>query len=348
MQKKTIFAKNLKRFIKIFIFLFLIYSVFLAVSIGSVKIEIKNVVNIFLKAMGFNIETVWTQNEEIIILKLRLPRVLTALIVGALLGVAGVASQVLFKNPIADPYIIGISSSASFGAVLSLVLELHFLGKFTTPLISFIVTLLSIGMIYMLSKTKYGISITTLLLSGIAVSFVFSALISLVLYLSVEKSHMILSILMGKFWGSSWDELQIIIIIALIPLTILYFYAMDLNLMLLGDTNAQSMGVNIKTTKIIILVCMTLITATAVSFCGIIGFVGLIIPNSMRLLVGNDHKKLIPYSAAAGALLLIWADTVARTIIAPMEIPVGIFTSLLGGPFFIFLILKKKRMGIIE
>ena len=123
---------------------------------------------------------------------------------------------------------------------------------------------------------------------------------------------------------------------------------MDLNIMLLGDINAQSMGVNIKTTKIVILVCMTLLTAVAVSFCGSIGFVGLIIPNSMRLLVGNNHKKLIPYSAAAGALLLIWADTLARTIIAPMEIPVGVFTSLLGGPFFIFLVMKKKRMGIIE
>ena len=347
MQKKK-FAKTLKESIKIFIFLFLIYSVFLAVSIGSVKIDIRNVFNIFLKAMGFNIETTWAQNEQVIILNLRLPRVLTAFIVGALLGVAGVASQVLFKNPIADPYIIGISSSASFGAVLSLVLEIHFLGKFTTPIISFIITLLSIGIIYTLSKTKYGISITALLLSGIAVSFVFSALISLFLFLSVNKSYMILSILMGKFWGSSWSELQIIIIISLIPSIILYIYSMDLNIMLLGDINAQSMGVNIKTTKIVILVCMTLLTAVAVSFCGSIGFVGLIIPNSMRLLVGNNHKKLIPYSAAAGALLLIWADTLARTIIAPMEIPVGVFTSLLGGPFFIFLVMKKKRMGIIE
>ncbi len=335
--------KNIFIFIGLLIFLF--FSIILTISIGSVEIGFNKIVNILLNWLGFDVPIIWSKGEDAIITIIRLPRVLMAVVVGAMLGVAGVAAQGLFKNPIADPYIIGISSAAGFGKALIVVLGIGLLSLFTIPIVAFLLALLSVIIVFKLSQTNYRISTSAMLLSGIAVSFFFSALTSFILFFSEDKAHNILTYLMGSLWGVSWTEFYIVLVV-MIPCTIaLFFYGRDLNVMVFSDDEAQSMGVNVKQSKTVILVLMTLLTATAVAFCGTIGFIGLIIPHSLRLLVGSDNRKLIPLSAIAGGLLLLWADLLARTLVAPLEIPVGIFTALMGGPFFLYLIFQKKKSG---
>jgi iron complex transport system permease protein len=340
-----------KRFLLITLFFFLILgsliiSIILAISIGSVYISIEKIIGIILKFVGFDIDITWTPGEENIILILRLPRVLMAVCVGAMLAIAGVVAQGLFKNPIVDPYIIGISSSAGFGTALSIVSGISgFLSIFTLPLISFTFSCLAIFILYNLSKTKYHLSMSALLLSGIALSYFFSAFTSFILYFSEEHAHFILTYLMGSFWGTTWSEFFLIFVVLLNGFIIVFFYSRDLNAMVLGDSVAQSLGVNVEFSKRMLLILMTLLTSITVAFCGSIGFVGLVIPHIMRMIVGSDNKKLIIFSALGGGLLLLWSDLVARTVFSPLELPVGILTSLLGGPFFVYLIIKKKKSG---
>lgn len=269
-----------------------------------------------------------------------------AIFTGGMLAVAGVAAQGLFRNPIVDPYIIGISSAAGCGAALSVVLGIaSLLGLMTIPLMSFLFALLAVLVIYKLSQTRYHLSMTVLLLCGIAISFFFAALTSFILFFSEEHVHYILSYLMGRLWGSTWMDLYIVFLVMVPGIILLFFYGRDLNIMVFGDATAQSMGVNIEQSKRVILILMTLLTSTAVAFCGCIAFIGLIIPHFMRLLVGSDNRKLIPFSAIGGSLLLLWADACARSLLPPLEIPVGILISLLGGPFFVYLVIHKKRSG---
>jgi iron complex transport system permease protein len=337
--------QSLKKTIIILLVPGLILSFFLSIMLGSVVIPLDHTLAILINAIGIPIEPIWTPAEQIIIIKYRLPRALMAVIVGIMLSIAGVASQNLFKNPIADPYIIGISSAAGFGAAFVIVFGIFFLGKFTLPLFSFLFSLGSVAIIYLLSQRRQDLSIYSLLLSGIALSYIFSSMISFILYISADKSHMIITILLGHLWGIGWEEVYISIIILAICFPILGFYGLDMNLLLFGDSSAQSMGVNVKFSKIVILIIMTLLSATAVAFCGTIGFLGLIVPHIARIFYGPDHRKLIPLSGLIGAILLLLADLLARILIPPLEIPVGIFTSLMGGPFFIYLVLKKKKSG---
>ncbi|UYP48592.1 Cobalamin import system permease protein BtuC [Candidatus Lokiarchaeum ossiferum] len=328
--------------LQVLIFL-LIFSVFMSCTLGSVKIPLSHSIAILLNEIGIQTGQSFTQVEQVIILQLRLPRILMAVIVGAMLSMAGVISQIVFRNPIADPYVIGISSAAGFGAALVIVFELFFFRQFTIPLFSFIFAIGAVFLIYMIARSKSSIHIYSLLLSGIALSYIFSALISFILFLSEDKSHMILSILLGKLWGITWVEVKIAGLLLIPFTTILIFYGLDMNLLLMGDSSAQTMGVNVKRSKSIVLLCMTMFTATAVAFCGSIGFIGLIVPHITRLIFGSDNRKIIPISGIVGAILLIWADVLARILISPQEIPVGVFTSLMGGPFFIYLVIKKKR-----
>ncbi|MFW9987918.1 MAG: FecCD family ABC transporter permease [Candidatus Odinarchaeota archaeon] len=343
-------VKDKKFFFLIFFFFFILFSllisILLAVSIGSISINIGKINGIILNAVGFDIDKTWTPGEENIILYLRLPRVLMSVGVGMMLGISGVVAQGLFRNPIVDPYIIGISSSAGFGTALSIVLGISgLLSIFTLPLVSFLFSCITVLIIYYLSKTRYHLSMTALLLSGIALSYFFSAFTSFILYFTEEHSHFVMIYLMGSFWGTTWSEFFLIFVILINGFVILFFYMRDLNAMVLGDSTAQSLGVNVELSKRVMLILMTLLTSTTVAFCGSIGFVGLVVPHIMRWIIGSDNKKLLVFSALGGSLLLIWSDLVARTIFSPLELPVGILTSLLGGPFFVYLIIKKKKSG---
>lgn len=284
----------------------------------------------------------WSVSEETIIFQIRLPRIILGVLVGAALGVAGTAMQGLFKNPMADPYIIGISAGAALGATLAMV-TIASLSVYMVPLMAFIFAMGAIFLVYNIARVGGKLPTSTLLLSGIAVTLFLSAITSFMMYISGEKLHGIVFWLMGGLWASSWDDVWMTLPGILIGTTIIYIFARDLNVMLLDEEPAQHLGVDVERLKKIIMTFTSLITASAVAVSGIIGFVGLIIPHAMRILVGPDHRILLPCSALVGGVFLVWADTLARTIIAPTEIPVGIITSIFGAPFFIYLLRKKKK-----
>ncbi|HJJ31501.1 MAG TPA: iron chelate uptake ABC transporter family permease subunit [Methanocorpusculum sp.] len=286
---------------------------------------------------GFELFSYSPEMIQKLILDVRLPRILGALIVGAGLAAAGCAMQGLFRNPMADPYLLGTSSGGSLGAAFSIVV----LGGFLQPVLAFIGSLGSTILVYFASKRNGRVAVETLLLTGIAVSLLLSALLSFLIYLSGNSLKQIMFFTMGGLWNVYWDDvlLGLIIIAAAV---ILFIFSRDMNVLSLGEEEAVHLGINTEKTKRILLLLSALITAIAVSIAGCIGFVGLIIPHIIRLLTGPDHRILLPASMLAGAILLLLADTFSRTL--PTEIPVGIITALLGAPFFIYLLRRRTRI----
>ncbi|HJJ39042.1 MAG TPA: iron chelate uptake ABC transporter family permease subunit [Methanocorpusculum sp.] len=286
---------------------------------------------------GFELFTYSSEMIQKLILDVRLPRILGALIVGAGLAAAGCAMQGLFRNPMADPYLLGTSSGGSLGAAFSIVV----MGGFLQPVLAFIGSLGSTILVYFASKRNGRVAVETLLLTGIAVSLLLSALLSFLIYLSGNSLKQIMFFTMGGLWNVYWDDvlLGLIIIAAAV---ILFIFSRDMNVLSLGEEEAVHLGINTEKTKRILLLLSALITAIAVSIAGCIGFVGLIIPHIIRLLTGPDHRILLPASMLAGAILLLLADTFSRTL--PTEIPVGIVTALLGAPFFIYLLRRRTRI----
>ncbi|MBN1195204.1 MAG: iron chelate uptake ABC transporter family permease subunit [Methanomicrobiaceae archaeon] len=267
---------------------------------------------------------------------IRLPRVIAALLVGCGLALAGTAMQGLFKNSMADPYIIGTSSGASLGAAISIVL----LGGLFLPVFAFIGAAVATFTVYMLAMHRGRAPVETLLLSGIALSMFFSAFLSFLMYSAGKSLHQIIFWLMGGFWNISWSDVWIALLIV-IGCVILYAYSRDLNILSLGEEEAVHLGVNVERLKRILLFFSSFIVGIAVSIAGAIGFIGLITPHIMRLIVGPDHRVLFPSSMIAGALFLLWADTIARSF--ANEMPVGVITSFVGAPFFIFLLRRRMK-----
>lgn len=282
--------------------------------------------------------------QDTIILQIRLPRVLLAALVGLGLAISGAVMQGLFRNPMADPYIIGISSGAALGAALSITLGgLWGLGGFySTPVMAFLGAIGASLLVYNIARVGGRVPVATLLLSGIAIASFLSALTSLIMYTAGESLHQIMFWVMGGLWGRSWRHILIAAPPILAGSTVLCLFSRDLNVMLLGDEEAYHLGVGVEKLKLILLGAASLVAGVAVSVSGVIGFVGLIVPHIMRILVGPDHRILLPSSALAGGAFLIWADALSRTVIAPTELPVGIVTALTGAPFFLYL-LKKRR-----
>lgn len=314
-----------------------------SVSIGTVSIPLLST----LKAVAEKIPYIQHLSGKdvpdrylVILFNLRFPRVLLAMLVGAGLATAGVCMQGLFRNPMASPYVVGISSGSSFGAALAMLI---FPGLFSVPVVAFIFGIITTFLVYRISFKKGKVATQTLLLAGIAVGFFFSAITSLLMYTTESSIHRLVFWIMGGFWNSSWMRLLAVIPFIGFGIPAIYYFARDLNIMQLGEESAAHLGVEVEQTKKVLLIFASLITASAVSVSGVIGFVGLIIPHITRLLVGPDHRVLIPASALTGGIFLIWCDTLARTIIAPVELPVGIITACFGAPFFIYLLIKAKR-----
>ncbi|MCG7852697.1 MAG: iron chelate uptake ABC transporter family permease subunit [Methanosarcinaceae archaeon] len=303
-------------------------------AIGSTVISPLITAKILL-ANFFPMEHTWLDNYETIIIGVRLPRVLLAAFVGAALSTAGCAMQGLLKNPMADPYIIGMSSGAALGASIGFVLMLP------VQLMSFMMAVLAIFVVYNISKVGGKVPVDTLLLSGIAIGSLLSAITSMIIFLA-QSPHKIIFWIMGGLWNASWEELRITSFMIILGILVLYRYAWKLNVMLLGEEEAHHLGVDIEHVKRYVLVFSALITAAAVSVSGIIGFVGLIIPHIMRILVGPDHRILFPASTLMGAIFLVLCDTFSRTIMAPSELPVGVVTAMFGAPFFIYLLRKRR------
>lgn len=316
-----------------------------SMAIGPAGIGAGEVVLIILSRIpvaGSHINHTWSAGSENIIAMIRLPRVLLGLLVGASLGLAGVTTQGVFKNPMADPYILGISSGAALGASIVILL-----GAGVIPLGivagAFLGALLGALIVFNIARIHNRIPVETLLLSGIAVSAFFSALSYFLMFISGHKLNQIVFWVMGALWNADWGDVVIIAPFLLAGASIIYAYSRDLNVMLLGDEEAAHLGTDVSRVKTILLVASALLAAAAVAVSGIIGFVGLIIPHIMRIILGPDHRILIPASLLAGAMFLALADTFARVVMQPTEMPVGIVTAAIGAPFFVYLLVRKKR-----
>ncbi len=285
------------------------------------------------------------QSHIVIIESIRLPRVILSVLVGIGLSISGVSFQGMFKNPMADPFVIGISSGAALGATIGIVLKVQWsiLGISGISLLAFLGALGTTFLVYNLAKIKSKVPVTTLLLAGIAVGQFLTAIMSFLMVVYSSDMNRIIFWTLGSFSTKSWLQVRIIALPVLLGWILLSFFAKDLNAILLGEESAQHLGVEVEKTKKILLGLNAFIVAMVVSVSGIIGFVGLIIPHIVRLIVGPDHRILIPTVGLVGGTFMLMADTVARTIIAPIEMPVGIITALFGGPFFILLLRKKKN-----
>ncbi|MHA2295316.1 MAG: FecCD family ABC transporter permease [Candidatus Hodarchaeales archaeon] len=287
--------------------------------------------------------------QKIIVWNIRLPRILMGGLAGMGLAVAGTVMQALFRNPMADPFIIGIASGASVGASFAIIAggTLGFLAGYAIPFMAFLTSLITVIAVYYISMVRGTIKIDTLLLSGIAIGSFMSAITSLLTYLSGSFMRPIVFWLMGGLAMSegAWENVILAAVLIIPACLICMFFARSLNLLLLGEETARYRGLDVQMIQKVLLVVSSLITGVAVAFTGVIGFVGLIIPHVMRLITGPDHRVLLPVSALSGASFLILADVVAKTIIYPTELPVGIITALCGTPFFLYLLRKRKKTG---
>jgi len=281
-----------------------------------------------------------------IIVMLRLPRVITAAIVGAALAVAGAILQALFRNPLADPYVIGASWGASLGAVAAMVsgVSVSFLGLSAVPIAAFLGAIAAVLVVYRLAREDGALPVLTMLLAGIAVGSMLSAAVSLLVYFADRRLHQVVFWMMGGLGGATWAHVAVGLPYLAAALGVAFFYSRELNAMLLGEETAQQLGVEVERAKRVMLAVTALLTAVAVSLGGPIGFVGLVVPHMVRLGSGADHRQLLPAAALAGAVLLVAADTLARTVIAPTELPVGLVTALGGSPFFIYILRHRRRM----
>ncbi len=324
----------------------LLVSCLLALASGSVAIPVREVARILLHRLpgvGPPPPAAWPASHEQIVLAVRSPRVALAAAVGATLGLAGAALQGLLRNPMADPYVIGVSSGAALGATLAMTLGLgKGLGLGMVPAAAFLGALASIAMVYTLARTGGRLPVLNLLLAGVAVGSFLSALVSALLVFAHRDVRPVIFWLMGGLGGRGWFHLAAASPYMLLGAGGILLLARELNALLLGEESARQLGVDTERVKLWLVAAAALATAAAVAVAGIIGFVGLVVPHMARLVVGADHRILLPAAGLGGAALLVLADTAARVALAPGEIPVGIITSLIGGPFFLYLLRRAR------
>ena len=314
---------------------------------GAVSIPPGAVVRIVGRHLGAAGPADWPPAWETILLQVRLPRVVLAGLVGMTLAVAGAVYQAIFRNPLAEPYLIGVSSGASFGATLAIVLVWRFGGGGWNgvSLAAFVGALAATAAIYSLARVGGRTPVTTLILAGVAVNALLSAA-TVFLMFSVQdafRAMHVLGWLMGSLALADWEKTRVVLPYVVGGLAVIGGYAHTLNVLQLDEEQAQSLGVAVERTKGILILAVSLATAAAVSVSGTVGFVGLIVPHIVRLAWGPDHRFLLPMSGALGAIALILADGVARTAFAPRELPLGVVTAVVGAPFFLYLLRRQKR-----
>jgi iron complex transport system permease protein len=278
--------------------------------------------------------------------QIRLPRIILSALIGLLLSISGVILQGVLRNPLADPYILGISAGGAVGAAVSMALGAQFvvLGMSSVPATAFIFSLAAVFVVYKLSQVAGRTSSETLILSGVALSAFCAAILSLIIILTGNLQS-IYFWLLGSLSSASWGNVLTVLPYALIGSGLSYYYSKELNALLLGEEMALTLGIEVEAVRLILITLASLMAAAAVSVAGLIGFVGLIVPHWVRLLIGPNHRYLIPVSALSGMLLMVVADTIARTVLSPTEIPIGIVMALAGAPFFLYLLRKKRVEG---
>jgi iron complex transport system permease protein len=327
----------------------LLLAIILAAAAGAVHVPIRTIIRIMVNRSGlYHIPRTWPKSDEPIILLIRLPRVIAAALVGAALSLAGVLFQGLFRNPMADPYVIGTSGGAALGATVGLTLCAHFSlwGLGATPLFAFTGALATMVLVYRVSRVGGRTPVVTLLLAGLAASVILGYTMSFLLIMS-DRMQLNLSILYAWLLGgisvTSWTQVELIVVIVAAGTGIALAMGRSLNALSLGDECAASLGIPVESHKAIVIAVGSLLTAAAVSGGGLIGFVGLIVPHFLRLIFGPNHTHLLPLSVLGGATFLVTADLLARILMPPSELPVGILTAFVGGPAFLYLLRRTKR-----
>lgn len=318
----------------------------LGISIGTVHVSVPSIIRIVGHEIFpfLSLQQVDPMHTNIV-MNVRLPRIILASLVGAALAIAGAAFQGLLRNPLADPYTLGVSSGASVGAVVTLFFQITipFIGAFTLPLMSIICSFLTIFLVLGFArKIEQSMRVETIILTGIIFSSFLSAIISLMIALTGDELRQIIGWLLGSVSMRGWVYIKIILPFLLIGSGILLFNAKELNAMSFGEEKAHHLGVNVHRRKMLVLIAGSILTGSAVAVSGTIGFVGLVIPHLTRLLWGSDHKHLLPLSILTGSGFLILADLVARTIISPTELPIGVITALIGAPVFALILMKRR------
>ena len=317
-----------------------------SLSLGPVEIPAGHVAAIVLSFVGLDVAEVG-RTEQLVIEQIRLPRILVGAFVGMALAVAGATMQGLFRNPMADPGIIGVSAGGALGAVIAIATGLTGLFFLALPSFAFVGAVAATFLVYGIAAVGGHFSMATLLLAGVAVNAFLGAVISAIIILLPDNEALreILFWLAGGLDSRAWEHVHISAPLIVGATVVILLRARDLNLLMLGDDEAQALGVRVGVTRVVLLAAAALATGAAVAVSGTIAFVGLVTPHILRLVLGPDHRVLIPLSAIAGAVFVVVADTFARTIIQPAEFRVGVLTAFVGAPFFVLLLIRNKRQA---
>lgn len=319
----------------------LLASMLIAAGIGVIPVPVKVIVQSIGQKFGFFCDVQIADYYTVTLWQLRIPRIVMSVLAGAALAICGGVFQSIFRNPVCDPYILGISSGASLGAAVAFIFGWD-AALFGITLPALATALLTLLVILGIARIKGKHNTNTLLLIGIALNFLISALITLLVVMNQKEMHKIYFWTMGSLTHVSWFEIVWLIPVMIACVSVLFYYSKYLNIMQVGDETAQTLGINTQRTTYIVLITSSVLISVVVSFCGSIGFIGLIMPQMARLLVGSNNRRLFTYSLFFGAFFLLVADTLARTIAAPAELPVGSITALAGGPYFIYLVLRNR------
>ncbi len=326
----------------------LVGSVILSAMMGAVHVPPREVVAIVFNHLadyvGLHIDAAYTQQQDAVVWSIRLPRILLGVMVGAALAVSGAALQGMFRNPLADPALIGVSNGAALGAVLALGLSIELLGRWTTPVFAFVGGVLFALLGYALSRQNGRTEVVTLILAGIALNTFAGAGTALVTFVANDSQlRAIIFWSMGSLGGATWTSVLVAAPFVIMGLIASFWWRRPLNLMTLGEREARHLGVETERVRLLVIIFTALMTGATVAVAGVVGFVGLIVPHVIRLVAGPNHRVLLPASAVGGAILIVLADLVARTIVSPLELPLGVLTAFIGGPFLLILMLKTRR-----
>jgi iron complex transport system permease protein len=320
----------------------------LSAMMGAVHVPPRQVISIVFNHLaepfGWQIDATYTLQQDSVVWSIRLPRILLGVMVGSALAVSGAALQGMFRNPLADPALIGVSNGAALGAVLAIGLSVTILGRWTTPVFAFVGGVLFALLGYALARKNGRTEIVTLILAGIALNTFAGAGVSLVTFIADDAQlRAIIFWSMGSLSGATWRAVLSAAPFVIVGLIASFWWRKPLNLMTLGEREARHLGVATERVRFLVIVFTALMTGATVAVSGVVGFVGLIVPHLIRLISGPNHRVLLPASALGGAILLVVADLIARTIISPLELPLGVLTAFIGGPFLLILMLRTRR-----
>ena len=326
----------------------LLFSVILSAMMGAVRVPPRDVVAIVFNHVGhyvgLSVDATYTQQQDAVVWSIRLPRIVLGVLVGSALAVSGAALQGMFRNPLADPALIGVSNGAALGAVLALGLSINVLGRWTTPVFAFVGGVLFALLAFALARQNGRTEVVTLILAGIALNTFAGAGTSLVTFIANDAQlRAIIFWSMGSLGSATWSSVLAAAPFVIVGLIASFWWRRPLNLMTLGEREARHLGVETERVRFLVIIFTALMTGATVAVSGVVGFVGLIVPHVIRLISGPNHRVLLPASAIGGAILIVLADLIARTVVSPLELPLGVLTAFIGGPFLLILMLKTRR-----